>query len=352
MVASFSVNGFRNLKHVQLKITSSLVLFCGANGQGKTNLLESISIVACGSSFRSETKDFWLPFNAESFHFSQIELALNTGLVQKVILGKGARENQVQMKFWQNDVPVSRQHFIGSVPVVAFEPQDMNIFYGDPGPRRSFLDNILVQVSPAYRQAFAQAKKVLTNRNHLLKALNKGFASVDELAFWNTQYHEVSQLIQNYRKGLVDFLQLHIARFYEKFANTRVELVVNYKNSLFDPEKYAIPEKARGFTLSGQHRDDIELFIDNRPWYAIASRGEMRTSVLALKACVIEYFTENSEYRPILLLDDVFSELDEARRKLILEWQNEYQIFLTTAADIPEITHGQVFTIDSGKVIA
>jgi len=350
MVERFSVSGFRNLKQINLQIESSLVLFNGANGQGKTNLLEAISIAACGSSFRPETKDFWLPFQADHLHFSQLQLTLSSGLSQRVILSRLDQQLRMQMKFWQNEVPVSKAHFIGSVPVVVFEPQDMNIFYGDPSPRRSFLDNVLVQVSPLYRKAYVQAKKVLQNRNHLLKALAKGMADATELAFWDKQYSEISAIIQKERRGLIDFLQLTIASVYEGFANRRVDFVVNYRQSEFDPDKYTLPEKARGFTLSGQHRDDLEVLLDNNPWQAIASRGEMRTLVLALKACVIKYLSQKGENKPLLLLDDVFSELDQTRRRLILEWQNEYQIFLTTAADLPEVKLGQTFYIDSGEV--
>lgn len=350
MVERFSVAGFRNLKQINLAINAPLVLFYGANGQGKTNVLEAISIAACGSSFRPEAKDFMLPFNAENIHFSEIQLALNSGEKHKVILSQSLA-GRVQMKFWQNEVVANRSEFIGSIPVVVFEPQDMNIFYDDPSARRNFLDNVLIQLFAPYRQAYSQAKRVLMNRNHLLKAIQKGSAKIEELSFWDKQYAEISSVIQNYRQRLVDDLLLAVPVFYEHFANIRMDLWVEYKPSVFDAEKYNVPERARGFTLSGQHRDDMLVTFNHKPWQAIASRGEMRTLILALKASVVRYFSHHSEQRPILLLDDIFSELDTSRRQLILDWKNDYQIFLTTAADLPEAKQAQVFTIESGAVI-
>lgn len=351
MVVAFSVRKFRNLSDINLSIKSPLVIFQGANGQGKTNILEAISICACGSSFRDDSKEAWLPFTASNNDFSQLLLSLDNDLVQKTIIAKDPRTNRINMRFWQNDVAVSRQQCIGAIPVVVFEPQDMNLFYGEPGLRRSLLDTVLVQISLPYRKAFVQAKKILTNRNHLLKAIGHGEATTEELSFWNEQYLLASNTIQNERKKLIDFLNLHLPSLYEEFSNMRIDFVVNYKQSIFDPEKYAVPEQLRGFTLSGQHRDDIEIVYAQRQWFAIASRGEMRTMILSLKAATLRFLTLNSTNAPLLLLDDIFSELDQKRRELVLRWQNSYQIFLTSATDIPDFSHAQMFTIEGGSVV-
>lgn len=349
MVTSFSVQGFRNLQRLSLTITSPLVIFHGSNGQGKTNILEAISIAACGSSFHGEDKEFWLPFNAELHQFAQLSLCLDNGVLHKVVIARDGK-NKMQMKCWQNDVPVSRQALIGTIPVVVFEPQDMNMFYAESAQRRAFLDNVLVQVSFPYRQAYVQAKRILANRNRLLKAIMKGEAESSELIFWNQQYTQVGAVIQREREHLIAFLKVQLPLLYHDFSAKKLNFNLHYDISAFDPEKYSIPEKFRGFTLSGQHRDDIEVFVDGRPWVNLASRGEMRTLILALKGAILNYLSLQSDQSPLFLLDDILSELDVERRELILQWQNKYQIFLSSATDIPSLSHPQQFTVEAGNV--
>lgn len=351
MVDSFFVNGFRNLQAINLSIDSSLIVLKGANGQGKTNILEALSLVACGSSFRSHAKEYWLPFSSSALDFAEVKLHLTEDVEQKVILAKDMSSAKLQIKCWKNEILVPRQDFIGSIPVVVFEPQDMNLFYGDPSMRRNFMDNVLIQISPAYRKAYGQAKKVVLNRNHILKNLNKGESTLAELSFWDQKYQELSSLIQTERQKLCHFLALSLPHLYESFTSQRLNLELHYKQSLFDPEKYHIPEKARGFTLSGQHRDDIFILMNNLPWNEVSSRGEMRTAVLALKSALLQFLASVSANRPLFILDDIFSELDENRRKLLLQWQNDYQIFISAASDLPDLATAQVFTVEAGRIV-
>ena len=350
MVNRFFVHGFRNLRNVTLPIQSSLVVFTGANGQGKTNILEALSLVACGSSFRPNAKEFWLPTSASKVDFAEAKIHLSSGLYQRIIIAKTETNHKAQLKCWKNDVPVPKQSFIGSIPVVVFEPQDMNLFYGDPSMRRNFMDNILVQISLSYRQAYARAKKVLANRNHVLKSLNKGEANVDELCFWDTQYNLLSQTIQSERHKLAQFLAMHLPLLYNQFSGQEIKLELHYLASVFDAKKYTVPEKARGYTLSGQHRDDVEITCNNLPWSLIASRGEMRTTILAIKSALLSFLSIHCENKPLCILDDIFSELDQSRRQMILQWENQYQLFISSASDIPTVEHAQIFTVENGEV--
>ncbi len=207
-----------------------------------------------------------------------------------------------------------------------------------------------MQVSFTYRQAYVQAKRILANRNRLLKAIMKGEADTTELVFWNQQYTQVGEVIQREREHLIAFLKVQLPLLYQEFSAKQLDFNLHYDVSCFDPEKYSVPEKARGFTLSGQHRDDIEIFVSDRPWASLASRGEMRTLILALKGAILNYLSLQSEQSPIFLLDDILSELDAERRELILQWQNKYQIFLSSATDIPLLSHPQQFRVEAGKI--
>lgn len=353
MVQQISLQGFRNIASVSAKFDCPLVVFYGQNGQGKTNLLEALAIVACGSSFRDQKKHLWLPFGADQNQFASILLTTDTGITHRVVVAVSVQTGLAQTKFWRNDIPVSLADFIGEIPVVVFRPEDMNLFILDPTLRRSFLDSILFQVFPLYRQAYSQAKKTLVNRNALLKSIQRGDAATGELNFWNEQYLQYSAVLQQYRALLLAYLDKGLATVYEQFSHMRLPLKVNYQKSLFDPEANALLERNRGFTLSGAHRDDFAIFLEetNVPWTTTASRGEMRTLILALKSLLVTFLDEKLEQRPIVLLDDVLSEFDDERQELVLSWKANYQLFITVAGNIKKIKDAQMIKVEKGNIV-
>lgn len=350
MVKNFSIRGFRNLEDIRLDISAKLVIFQGNNAQGKTNILEAIAIAACGSSFRTHKKDLWLPFDSPAEHFAEIVLGFENNQKRRVIIAKSPKTDRVQAKFLLDDVPTTFGDFLGSQPVITFRPEDMNLFYLDRELRRDFLDNVLLQTSVHYKKAFLEAKKALLNRNRLLKLIVQGKSSDRELDFWNKIYQEHSNLIQKERKVLLEFLQGQIRDLYKSFSGHQTVLEIIYKPSVFDPTLMLDAEKKRGFTLSGQHRDDFDVTNEEKPWSEIASRGEMRTLILALKSALLDYVAKHTERSPLVLLDDVLSEFDEQRKKLILSWSSNYQMFLSVAGAVEIPKHAQVFEVKKGKV--
>lgn len=352
MVKQFSIQGFRNINAVSLEINHPLTIFYGQNGQGKTNILEALAIVACGSSFRDGKKNLWLPFTSNDQSFAALTLATEGGLSHRVVIAKPSAQEIPQIKLWRNDVPVAMAEFIGEIPVVVFRPEDMNLFLFDPTLRRSFLDSVLFQVFPLYRQSYAQAKKTLTNRNAILKLIQKGEATQAELAFWNKQYQQDSGVLQQYRSLLLAYMDQEITQIYEQFSHHHISLRIQYDRSIFDPENSTL-EKIRGFTLSGAHRDDFAVYGDqsSSSWTSTASRGEMRTLVLALKAIIIRFLAEKLEQKPILLLDDILSEFDDERQSLVLSWTANYQLFLTVAGNMADIPGAAKFQIAQGQVV-
>ncbi len=353
MVQQFSIQGFRNIASVSLNIEQPLTIFYGQNGQGKTNLLEAIAIAACGSSFRDQKKHLWLPFQSNSNQFAALSLQTTDSLAHKVIIATPAQQAVPQIKFWRNDVPVPMADFIGEIPVVVFRPEDMNLFLFDPSLRRAFLDSVLFQVFPLYRQSFSQAKKTLTNRNALLKAIQRSEASAGELDFWDKQYRQDSDVLQQYRSLLLAYIDREISLVYAQFSHHTLGFKIQYEKSIFSPDQNQFLERSRGFTLSGAHRDDFSVYVDEQktPWTITASRGEMRTLVLALKSIIVRFLAEKLEHKPLLLLDDILSEFDDERQALVLSWTANYQLFLTVAGNIAEIGSAQKFRVEKGSVV-
>ncbi len=350
MVKDFYVRGFRNLQDTKLDISAKLVIFQGNNAQGKTNILEALAIAACGSSFRTHKKDLWLPFDSGAEHFSELILNLADGPKRRVVIAQPAKSDRKQARFWLDDVPTNYSDYVGSQPVIAFRPEDMNLFYLDKELRRDFLDNVLLQTSVHYKRAFLEAKKALINRNRLLKLIAQGKSSDQELNFWNKVYQEHSDFIQRERNQLLAFLQTQIRELYRKFSGHETALEIVYIPSVFDPVSLIDMEKRRGFSLSGQHRDDFDIVSEGRSWSEIASRGEMRTLILALKSTILDYVTEHTERKPLVLLDDVLSEFDESRKNLILNWSSDYQLFLSVADSMSFPEHAQVFHVKEGRI--
>ncbi len=353
MVQQISLQGFRNIASASVKFERPLVVFYGQNGQGKTNLLESLAIVSCGSSFRDQKKHLWLPFGADQNHFASIVLSTDAEITHRVVVAAAAQTGLAQVKFWRNDIPVRLADFIGEIPVVVFRPEDMNLFILDPTLRRSFLDSVLFQIFPLYRQAYSQAKKTLINRNALLKSIQRGDAVMGELSFWNEQFLQYSAVLQQYRALLLAYLDKELPTVYEQFSQVKLSLRVQYQKSLFEPEANALLERSRGFTISGAHRDDFSIFSEGSdvPWTITASRGEMRTLILALKSMLVTFLAEKLEQKPIVLLDDVLSEFDDERQELVLSWKADYQLFITVAGNINKIKDAQMIKVEKGHIV-
>ena len=352
MVKKFHIRGFRNLHDDHIDISGKLIIFQGNNAQGKTNVLEAMSIAACGSSFRTHKKDLWLPFDHENEHFAELVLTLAHDQKGRVVIARSPASERVQSRFWINDVPTSYSDYVGHQPIIAFRPEDMNLFYLDKELRRDFLDNVLLQTSKQYKKAFLEAKKALMNRNRLLKLIAQGKSSDEELQFWNTMYKTQSDLIQKERQHVLEFLQKQVQNLYHDFSGHKLALQILYKPSVFDSTGFIDIEKKRGFSLSGQHRDDFDVVSEGRSWANVASRGEMRTLILALKSALLGYISEHTEKKPIVLLDDVLSEFDESRKSLILGWSSDYQLFLSVAGSFPFPKHAQVFEVKNGQIVS
>jgi DNA replication and repair protein RecF len=335
---NITLENFRNYKKTQVSIDSDLVLILGDNASGKTNFLESIYFLSRLKSFRAP--DNLLPTHQQDFfnlsgevgdHKLEAVIQINPFLKRQFKLD-GQKTSRMM---WQ---PFS---------VVLFAPNDLNLFHLGPALRRKFLDEILTQTDQDYNVGLISFEHVLKQKSALLEQFLQGAGSLEQLEFWNQQLAQVGAKVAQKRARLLGFFQ-------EKF--NPIMRGLGFSGSLdicysgFGPDltETALLESLKnheqaeirsGKNLVGPHRDDFVIEKDGVLNIYNSSRGELRGQVLALKLLQAEYLTQPGK-RPIILLDDVFSELDESRRIKLLENLAGHQIFITSTEEhhLPQIS--------------
>jgi DNA replication and repair protein RecF len=354
---SLRLNHFRNyLKH-ELTFGDKTTVLVGENGVGKTNVLEAIYLLATGESFRAGKIEEMVNWGAEVGHVTgevstSPELSMTNDQLSNNIETSNARNftkltvtvtrGVVQGKrvsgrrYLVDGTPKRKQDFVGQLLVVAFRPEDMDLLTGQRGGRRGFLDGVLVQTNREYRRSLMAYEKALRRRNKLLDLIRDGQTQRSALAFWDQVLIKEGEKIYKEREDLVRFINLT--------AHLGEALRVEYQPSVISParlEKYAEAEVAVGYTLVGPHRDDFRILGTTgtegtkstagfRNMAVYGSRGEQRMGVLWLKLAELQFIEEQTQERPVLLLDDIFSELDDKHDKLVMEILGNQQTIVST----------------------
>jgi DNA replication and repair protein RecF len=243
-----------------------------------------------------------------------------------------------------NDVIVGGNDFVGALNVVLFHPADMNLLFLGPDLRRRYLNTLLSQTQKQYLQKLLTYNQVLKNRNQLLNLINEGRAQKNELFFWDQNLVKAGAFLLEERLKLIDFLNERLSKLYQKMSGGQEEIQLVYRSNLdaalmrenaelafssklLEKESYDL---RYGHTTVGIHRDDVEFLLDEQKIDLHGSRGECRTLMLALKLAEIEFIELHRQQKPILLLDDVFSELDQGRQDALVQAIDQCQTFITT----------------------
>lgn len=330
MIYDVQLRQFRSYGDESFEFNPAVTIIVGPNASGKTNLLEAILVLARGKSYRAGDMDL-IQFAKP---WARLEAKTDSG--ERVL--KLTPEEPVKKSYEINGQTYKRLTSRHSLPVVLFEPDHLRMLSGSPERRRAYLDELLSQVSPAYGSDLRRYKKALAQRNALLKL---GETKARQQIFpWNVRLSQLAGSLVRERLELVDKLSERLGGLYEALSKSQTDLQIaymsacqldNYESSLLSKlESQLELDLARGFTGSGPHRDDLQLTFDGQPLTLSASRGETRTAVLAMKIIELQIIEEALEIRPILLLDDVFSELDGARRRALTDYLKNYQTFITT----------------------
>lgn len=345
---------FRNYGELNLDCAgSNVIALIGPNAQGKTNLIEAIGFLAWGKSFQSRKSLDALRWGAAHGRVkAQFERAGRPHELEVFL--QAAPEQRILR---HNQQSVSPADFVGQLQVVLFTPDDLQMISGSPRLRRQYLDRLLVQLSPSYTRALGQYTRALKQRNALLKAIRARQSQSWELELWDIKLVAEADTLWKARRKFLSFLEQDLKTRYLELSGQNGELSLHYAPPTEDFDAQLIASRDAdlryGSTGHGPHRDDFELQLNGRPLAEVGSRGETRTAVLALKLGELDYLEQESGQKPILLLDDVFSELDEARQAHLSQFLEQgYQAVLSTTsmehvkalngATILEVVEGEV----------
>lgn len=361
-VRSLSLEQFRNYDSLTLDIEKGSVhVLLGENGAGKTNILEALSILSLTKSCLGTEEADLLRWGTEYYRV-RADVVSDAGeeLTLEVVSQIAPRK---QKACFVRDVRTPVSEMVGLLPVVLFLPRDLELFTGQPAERRRFLDQMLCQVSPLYLQHLATYQKILKQRNSLLRHIREGNARPSDLEVWNTTLAETGASVTVQRLELMEVLQCSLPKELEALSEAweDVELCYLRKGESHTQEEcsrellqllqhYQERDILLSSTTVGPHRDDWELSVEGRNITTFASRGQQRTAVLALQFLEVSFLELRRNEKPIILLDDVFSELDDRHQCALLESFDAHQVLITTT-HLPTTLHdAHVWEVRDGVV--
>lgn len=338
MINSIRLQNFRCYVDDSFGFEDGANIIVGPNASGKTSLIEALQMTAIGSSFRAEDADV-IKHGADWARLSAL-----TAKSERILKVQGGNADQTKKEYVIDGHKLAKLTATHKVPIVLFEPDQLRLLKGRPENRRSYLDDLLELIVPGFGQLRRNYKRALAQRNALLK---QAATNQDALFVWDIRLSDLAGAIARERLGLIDKFNAGLGRIYSKIAGRRQKLAIEYKTkSTTDPDSYSTQmlkhlqtglafDRHTGFTNIGAHRDDFSINFDGHSASTVASRGETRTAILALKFLETGLIEAVFNTKPILLLDDVFSELDGARRQALVKVIGGHQAFITTTdADI------------------
>lgn len=371
-VSHVALDDFRSYRHAVVEFAPGTTVLLGSNGQGKTNLVEAVSYLSAFSSHRvsAEQALVRLPLSAD-------EAQPGGAVVRVRLVTAGERETVIELEIVRgkanrakvNRTQVRPREVLGLLKSVVFSPEDLQIVRGDPQVRRQFLDDLLIQQHPLIAQVKTDFDKVARQRAALMKSaqaqLRRGFTpDFSTVEVWDDTFAQLSAQLSLARVGLVEELRGPAAHAYEEIGGSPrkldIEFLASQGNCPVDGDVATIAgelkeilassrmkEAERGVNLFGAHRDDLKLTLGGMPVKGYASHGETWSVALSLRLGAFELLSRDGD-TPILILDDVFAELDSSRRAGLTRMITEAEQVLITAAvadDVPQELHAQVHAV-------
>lgn len=337
MIVKLYVSNFRNIDKRLLEFKKEVTLIKGPNASGKTNILEAIYLLSTGKSFRAGVEAEMVKREKDLARVKGLftkKMKLECVLTSGEITNEGVKQKAPKKKLLVNGVSRRLTDFAGNFKAVLFVPQDLDLVTQSPSLRRRFLDMVLFQTDIEYRRNLLAYEKALRRRNRILKKIRDEGLPKSNLVFWDELLLRNGDFITRKRAEFIEF-----ANRDGKLGDREFEIVYE-QNAVTEErfEKYWDREVASATTLVGPHRDDFNILIKDtssengkRDLSIYGSRGEQRIGVLWLKLRELEYIKSETEIKPTLLLDDIFSELDHEHRDMVWGIAKEYQSVITTA---------------------
>ena len=375
-IFDLEIANYRNYARASLKLDKGLNLFVGENAQGKSNLLEAVYLLSTLRSSRASTDADLVRRDILHTEFPvarlacEVERSAGNLELELAIVGRSTdASHRAGKRVRVNGVTKRASDAVGQLAAVLFTTLDIEVVAGPPLMRRRYLDMMISQVDRGYLRAMQKYSRVLQQRNSLLKRIQSREANSTELNFWDQELAHAGGIILQARADALGHCALQAAMQMERLSDGMEELTLTYRPSLANQTEFDAPidetewtarmlralqtvrpkEIGAGSTLVGPHRDDVVVEIDGLPADSFASRAQQRTAALSLRLAEASYLRRALGDDPIILLDDVLSELDARRRRGVLEYFDSFQQTLVTTADPDRLR--DVMTRASGRFV-
>lgn len=364
LVREIQLRNYRNYSSLHLEFDPNINVFLGQNAQGKTNIIEAVYYASLGRSHRSHSDQELILWRQAA---GSVKLEFERMGIGNHLEFQFSREKRRRIIL--NGQPIRPKDLVGNINTVLFSPEDLFLIKGAPAARRRFLDGEISQASPAYYHELSEYNRIITQRNTLLKRIREHKASVDMLELWDTQLAASAVKITCKRIEAIRKLNMLANLMQRRISDNQENLAIAYEihgssaevtndlASWYNKElrNHRDLDIMRGSTSRGPHHDDIILTVNGINLRTFGSQGQQRTGVLSLKLAELEFIrSETGEY-PVLLLDDVMSELDVVRRHKLLEFIRRERIqTMITATDeayFPQARLGTYFHVNAGSVM-
>lgn len=362
-IVKFSADCFRNLKKIEIYPNEEMNIIYGRNAQGKTNLIEAIWLFSGAKSFRITKESKMICFGA-----SRAELSIefdDRKRIQKgnIVLGE-------KNKFFLNRVELSSQsEYSGNFLCTVFSPAHLSVIQGAPSMRRKFVDQAISQIRPDYNNYLNQYKKVLYQRNTLLKTMGNSSYLRDTLSVWDSHMAKLGTIISLLRTDYIEKITHFSDNIYQGISSKSEKMEVSYDSTVFDDlkDREYTEEKVKiytdrleenierdinqKFTTAGIHRDEVDISVNGQSLRNYGSQGQQRSGILALKLAEAQLMKSVTGNHPVILLDDVMSELDVSRQDYILNHVKGHQVFITCCdiSNTLRLQNGKIFQIEDGR---
>lgn len=351
IITDINIDGFKNLNNINITLDPSVNIITGKNAQGKTNIIEAIWILSGVKSFRATKEKDFINFNKENanisinFKNSLRQQNINVTLSKNQLRSKKIEINGIDNKNFSS--------LFGNLKCMIFTPEDLFLTKGSPKERRNFIDLCISQIKPGYFKVINKYENILNQRNKLLKNISMGISKKSDLEIWDLQLAKIGSYISLLRYNYINKLNVFAQKLYNELSENKEDISLYYKSTIFDTLKDKTDYKNNmaneymskiiqnikedlkySYTSVGVHRDDIQIDLNNYSLKEFGSQGQCRSVSIVLKLAAAYILSEECGDSPIILLDDVLSELDESRQKFILTSIKNMQIIITSCNNI------------------
>ena len=349
-----NLENFRNYEKQYVELINGINLFLGDNAQGKTNIVEAIYICAFGKSYRTIKDNELIMFDKEycriNAYYKKNETEVSTEFYIDNLNRKQLKNNEIKIK--------KIADYVGEIPIVIFSPESLDIVKGSPAKRRNFIDMICCQISKSYIIYHQEYMKCLKLKNTMLK---KDYVDDNYIEVLHEKMCKYIKYIVSVRKKIIDLLNHYSENIQKNITGGKENINLVYCTDFLDMNEIQIKkyldehlyiDKLRNSSIKGIQRDDLEIYINEKEVSKFGSQGQKRTALLTLKLANFELLKNEKQEIPILLLDDIMSELDSKRINYLLKYIENYQSIITTTEDtfVKNISNIKISKVLNGKI--